>query len=135
MWYVRERFNVSGGDHTRGKHQMQVIQAVFEKMCSSKTLISNYTDIMKSMEGMFVTNLSAEQISSFVKMQLDDMASWNLRSYSAVGKSDYQETYSAPGLSLYVIWPGEDSVNHAQSLIKKVINGDVLTDEDMELAE
>lgn len=135
MWYVRERFHVNGGDHTRGKHQMQMIQAVFEKMTSSKTLISNYASIMKSMEGMFETSLSAEDISSLVKMQLDDMASWNLRSYSVTGRSDYQETYSAPGQALYVIWPDEDSVNHAQALCKKVLNGEILTEEDVTSAE
>lgn len=135
MWYVRERFNVSGGDHTRGKHQMQMIQAVFEKMTSSKTLISKYTGIMKSLEGMFVTSLSAEQISSLVKMQLEDMASWNLRSYSVTGKSAYQETYSVPGQELYVIWPDESVVNHAQELCKKVLNGEILTDEDVSPAK
>lgn len=135
LWYVRERFNVSGGDHTRGQHQMQVIQAVFEKMTSSKTLISNYSDIIKSLEGMFATSLSAEEITSLVKMQLSDMASWNLRSYSVTGKSSYEETYSVPGQALYVIWPDENSVNHVQDLIKKVMDGQILTDEDMTPAE
>lgn len=131
MWYVRERFHVSGGDHTRGKHQMQMIQAVFEKMTSSKTLVSNYSEIMKSLEGMFATSLSADEISSLVKMQLGDMASWSIHSYSATGKSAYEETYSAPGQELYVIWPDETSVNHAKSLCKKVLSGEILTDADM----
>ena len=131
IWYVRERYHVSGGDHTRGKHQMQMIQAVFEKMTSSKTLIANYSNILKSLEGMFATSLSAEDISSLVKMQLSDMPSWNMYSYSVSGRSDYQETYSAPGQALYVIWPDEDDVNHAQALCKKVLNGEILTEEDV----
>ncbi|MBR2937706.1 MAG: LCP family protein [Oscillospiraceae bacterium] len=131
LWYVRERYNVAGGDHTRGRHQMQIIQAVFEKMTSSKTMISNYSNIIKSLEGMFATSLSTEEISSLVKMQLSDMASWNMRSYSVTGNSDYKETYSAPGQELYVIWPDENSVNHAQELCKKVMHGEILTDADM----
>lgn len=131
MWYVRERFNVSGGDRTRGVHQMQMIQAVFEKMTSSRTMIANYSDIMKSLEGMFATSLSADEISSLVKMQLSDMASWNLHSYSATGNGDYQETYSVPGQALYVMWPDEDSVRQVQDLCQKVLKGEILTDEDV----
>ncbi len=103
------------------------------KMSSSRTLIANYADIMKSLEGMFATSFSADELSALVKMQLGDMASWNLKSFTATGKGDYQETYSVPGQELYVTWPNEDSVNHAHELCMKVLNGEILTDEDMNL--
>ena len=38
MWYVRERYNVSGGDNTRGKHQMKVISAVVAKLSAATIL-------------------------------------------------------------------------------------------------
>ena len=135
IWFVRERFNVSGGDRTRGVHQMQMIQAIFEKMTSSRTMIANYADIMKSLEGMFATSLSAEEISSLVKMQLSDMASWELHSFSVSGNGDYQETYSVPGQLLYVMQPDENTVNQAQVLCQKVLNGEILTDADLATAE
>lgn len=133
LQFARERYNVSGGDNARGKNQMKVIKAVIDKMTSSKTLISNYTGILNSLEGMFVTSFTTEQMSSIVKMQLNDMASWNIQSFAVTGKGDYQETYSAPGEQLYVMWPNEDTVQHASKLIEKVFNGETITAEDTQL--
>ena len=133
--FSRDRKHVSGGDHTRGKNQMRVIKAVIEKVSSSTTLISKYADIMKSLEGMLATNLTLEDISSLVKMQLGDMASWNVQSYAITGKGDMQLTYSDPGKKLSVMWPNEDSVAYANTLIAKVMNGEALTEADMTMPE
>ena len=129
--FARERYHVSGGDDTRGKHQMLVIQAVIDKLTNSTALISNYADILQSLEGMFSTNLTAEDIGNLVKMQLGDMTPWNVQTFAMTGTGDSQETYSIPGLSLSVKWPNQDSVAHASKLIGQVINGETLTSEDM----
>lgn len=133
--FARDRKHVSGGDHTRGKNQMRVIKAVIEKVSSSTTLISKYADIMKSLEGMLATNLTLEDISSLVKMQLADMASWNVQSYAITGKGDMQLTYSDPGKKLSVMWPNEDSVAYANTLIGRVMDGEALTEADMKMPE
>lgn len=129
--FARERYNISGGDNSRGKNQMKVIQAVIGKLTTSKTLISKYGDILKSLEGMFVTNFSAEEISALVKMQLSDMATWNVQSFAVTGTGAYGETYSAPGEELYVMWPNEDTVEFAKDLIGRVMDGQTLTAEDV----
>ena len=133
--FARERYNVSGGDNGRGKNQMKVITAVIDKMTSSKTLIANYSDIMKSLEGMFVTNFTAEAISDLVKMQMDDMSPWNVQNYAVTGRGGYAETYSWKGQELYVSWPNENTVNHAKTLINRVLEGEILTAEDMTVPE
>ena len=133
--FSRDRKHVSGGDHTRGKNQMRVIQAVIEKVSSSKTLISKYADILDSLEGMLATNLTLEDVSALVKMQLGDMASWNVQSYAITGKGDMQLTYSDPGKKLSVMWPNEDAVAYANTLIAKVTDGEVLTEADMTMPE
>lgn len=129
--FTRERDKVIGGDNGRGKNQMKVIKAVVEKLTSSKTLISNYAEILKSLEGMLATDMTGDEISSLVKMQLNDMASWDVQSFAVTGLSDYQETYSVPGLKLFVYWPKEDSIAHANKLIQRMLNGDVLSATDM----
>lgn len=129
--FARERHNVKGGDNGRGKNQMKVIKAVIDKMTSSTTLISKYADILKSLEGMFITDFTTDEISGLVKMQLDDMSGWNVQSFAVSGKGDSQETYSAPGLKLSVTWPNEDVVAYAQGLIQKVMDGETITAEDM----
>ena len=133
LMFARERNTVSGGDNGRGKNQMKVIKAVIDKMTSSTTLISNYAGIMKSLEGMFVTDFHSDEISALVKMQLSDMTSWNVQSYAVTGTGDYQETYSWKGQELWVMWPNETSVNYAKELIGRVEKGEILTTEDMKL--
>ena len=129
--FARERHGVPGGDSTRGKNQMKVITAVVNKLTSGTTIISNYTDIMNSLQGMFQTNVEMDTVSELVKMQLKDMSSWNIKSYAVTGKGSNQITFSMPGKPLYVMLPNEASVNHGQTLIDRVLNGDVLTDADL----
>lgn len=129
--FARERYNVSGGDNTRGKNQMKVIKAVVDKLSGSSKLITNYADILKSLEGMFEISFSSEQISALVKMQLKDMPSWDVQSFAVTGTGAYGETYSAPGEELYVMHPNEDTVNFAKGLIQKVMEGKKLTAEDV----
>lgn len=131
----RERYHVSGGDNGRGKNQMKVIKAVIEKMTNSTTLISNYSDILNSLEGMFTTSFKSDEISKLVKMQLNDMAKWNVQSFAVTGVGGSEKTYSAPGVHAYVMWPNEDVVKYASELIQRVIAGDVLTEEDMKVSK
>ena len=128
--FARERYRVSGGDNGRGQNQMKVIKAVIQKMVSG-AIITNYSDILASMEGMFVTDMSMNDISRLVKMQLNDMATWNVVSYAVTGyNSSSTETYSSPGHNLYVMEVNQDAVDFASGLIERVIAGDVLTDAD-----
>jgi anionic cell wall polymer biosynthesis LytR-Cps2A-Psr (LCP) family protein len=133
--FARERYEVPGGDETRGKHQMAVIQAVIDKVTSSSTILSNYSDIMTSLEGMFVTSFSSEEISSLVKMQLNDNASWNIHSFAVSGTGGKSTTYSAPTQKSYVMYPNEAMVSFAQSLVDAVENGESLTDESVVYTE
>ena len=127
--FARERKRVPGGDNARGRHQMQVITKVIEKATSGTTIINNYSDIMASVEGMFDMNLPAELISNMMKMQLSDMARWNIVSFSATGSGSMAECYSAPGMELSVMKPNYSSVNKASRLIDMVMDGELLTEE------
>lgn len=132
LQFARERYNLSGGDNARGKNQMKVIKAVIEKMTSGTTLIKNYSDILKSLEGMFVTSLKPTDISMLVKMQLSDSAQWNINTFAVTGTGGSERTYSMPGSYAYVMYPHEDVVEYASDLIQRVIDGDVLTEQDMQ---
>ena len=127
--FARERYTLKGGDNERGKHQMQVITAVIQKATSGTTIISNYSDIMASVEGMFSMNVPTELISNLMKMQLSDMAQWNIISYSATGTGASEVCYSMPGMKLSVIKPSQSSVSKASRLIDMVYAGEILTEE------
>lgn len=128
--YARER-TTAGGDKNRGKNQMRVISAVIEKMTSSTTLIANYSDILSSLQGMFTITMDSEEIGSLVKMQLSDMAGWNVQSYAITGTGGMDVTYSMPGLYTYVMYPDMDTVSKASALVEKVMAGGILTPEDV----
>ena len=127
--FARERYTLKGGDNDRGKHQMQVITAVIEKATNGTTILSNYKQIMDSVEGMFSMNVPMEMISNLLKMQLTDMAQWNVVSYAATGTNSMEECYSAAGIDLSVIIPSKSSVSKAKRLIDMVWEGELLTEE------
>ena len=130
--FARERHAFAGGDNVRGQNQMRVIKAVISKMTSDGgTVLMHYGEILDSLSGMFVTDLSSEDISALVKMQLNDMSSWNVQSYAVTGTGGMDTTYSMPGSSVYVMYQNADMVVKATDLIEKVENGDILTDKDV----
>ncbi len=133
--YVRERKSFADGDNARGRHQMMVIEAIIKKLSSGTTVLSNYSDIMESMSGMFATNMGSSDISELVKMQLSDMASWNVKSFAVSGTGGKTTTYSMPTKRSYVMYPDEQQVEYAKELVNKVVAGDTLTDADLEMPQ
>jgi len=135
LTFARDRYHVNGGDNGRGKNQMKVIKAVIEKMTTSTAVISNYSGILQSLSGMFKTSVAMDDVSKLVKMQLDDMASWNIQTYAVTGTGGSEKTYSMPGSYAYVMHKNEASVNHASDLAQRVIAGETLTEADMKLPQ
>lgn len=130
--FARER-KLIGGDKERGKNQMKIIKAIIQKATSGTTIITNYPQILDSLGGMFVTSMSSEDLSALVKMQLDDMATWDIKSYAVSGEGGWEYTYSSISLGKksWVMYPDEDMVAYGSELIQKVLDGEVLTDEDV----
>lgn len=127
--FARERYTLKGGDNERGRHQMVVIKALIQKATSGTTIITNYSDIMASVDGMFQMNIPMELITDMMKMQLSDMAQWNVVTYAATGNGASAECYSMPGMKLSVIKPSQSSVNKAIRLVDMVFAGEILTEE------
>ena len=129
--FARERKNLSDGDLGRGIHQMAVIKALISKM-TSPAIITGYMDIMDSVADMTATDVSSDDISALVQMQIDDGASWHVSSYAVTGDGQKNYTYSMPNQKSYTMIPDEESVSLAQTLMQKVINGGTITDDDLE---
>ncbi len=128
--FVRERYAFEDGDYARGRHQMEVIEEIINKLASG-TIITRYAEILESVEGMFALGFTNEEISELVKMQLSDMASWDIKMYTVTGEGARKETYSMPGQAVYVTVPDYDTVDHAKELMQKVFDGELVTDEDL----
>ena len=122
--FARERHAFKTGDIQRGINQMKVIDAMAEKL-KSPALLMSFSKLMDAMADCFVTSLSQEQISALVRMQLSDLSSWDIQSYSVTGTgAKSSKCYSAKGQSLYVMKPDENSVNEAKALVAAVLGGE-----------
>ena len=123
LGFARERYAYADGDRHRGRNQEQVIEKIFEKLTSSTTLISRYSDILNSLNGSFDTNISASDITSLANMQLNDMAKWTVETYNCDGTTGGAFTYSYPNQTLSVMYPDETTVETAKAKIKQVLAG------------
>ena len=128
--FVRERHAFVGGDLQRGRNQMEVISAVIRKL-SVGTIIMNYSQIMDSLQGMFVTNLTSDDISDIVRMQISSRPDWNIKTFAVSGPDGYAYTYTIPGLSPYVMYQDPELVGRASELVQRVLDGETLTDADV----
>jgi len=94
-------------------------------MASSK-LLTNYTEIINSINGSFQTSLTSDEISSLIKMQINDMSSWNIQTFSVDGSGSMEYTYTSPKGKRSVIILNEETIAKAKVLIEQVYNGETI---------
>lgn len=130
LYFSRERYAFSGGDRVRGQNQQAVITAIIKK-AATPSIITKYDSLLKALDGKFQTNIGSENISKLIKMQLNDMASWKIKSISLDGTDSSNYTYSYPksmgNSKNYVMEPNLDTIKKAQDLIRD-IKGNLLLD-------
>lgn len=125
--FSRERYSLAGGDNQRGKNQMAVIKAMFEKMISPEMLIKA-PDLISQVSDSVETNMSMEQIQNLIQSQLNSGGGWTIKTMAAEGTGDSQYCYSMPTTALYVMQPNQESVDSIKAQIKAVENGEMLTE-------
>ena len=130
LGFVRERYAFQTGDNQRGLNQMKVLTAVIDKLSTGR-LITHYNSILNSLQGMFITSVSSDEIAALVKMQLGDDADWDIHSFAVTGNTGNDITYSIPRVAVSVMYQDEGLVKRASDLVDRVIAGEEITDEDV----
>ncbi len=126
--FARERESFSNGDRQRGIHQQVVISAIFDKVISPSMLNpSKINNVLKAITSNMKTNISSSEISSLVQMQLSDMASWDIQTYSVDGTGASRATYSAGSQLLSVMIPKQETVDEAKLKIQAVLDPESVT--------
>ena len=125
--FARTREAFTFGDRVRGENQQRLIKAIVEKVTGSTVLLRKYGTILNSLSGTFLTNISTDEITDLVKLQLDKMPKWNMTSISLNGSDGYEYTYSYSGQPLYVMIPDEKTVESAKELLKEIKNGEKIS--------
>ncbi|MFY9295862.1 MAG: LCP family protein [Caldicoprobacterales bacterium] len=118
--FCRERKSFAAGDHQRGKNQMEVIKGMINKALSP-AILTNYNAIMNSVADGVDTNMSTKEITSLVKMQIDDMSPWAIETNNVIGNGAMETTYTYRTRPLYVMIPDHDSVEAAKEKIRQVM--------------
>lgn len=120
--YARERYAYNNGDVHRVQNQQQVLAAVLEKIMSDKSILLKYDSLLNSFSDLYRTDIPKDLIALLVKNQLNNMKSIKVERQYVDGVGSMSETYSMPGVKLYVMNPNMSSVTLASNKINTVIN-------------
>ncbi|MBT0929389.1 LCP family protein [Streptococcus lutetiensis] len=122
--FVRERYDLKGGDYDRGNNQMKVIQAILNKMTSLKS-VSNYSTIISNVQDSIQTDMKLDTMMKLVNGQLDSGKKFTVTSQEVTGAGSTGEltSYAMPSSSLYMIKLDDASVAKASQAIKDVMEG------------
>ena len=133
LHYVRERYAFEDGDFARGRHQIQVIQAMMDKLISANTL-ANYNALADAISNFAVTNMQSDDIKSLIRYQFNNTPEWHIVSYQLLGDVMYQPCQSANYQMLSVDMPYVEAIENAQKLLNQLFDGEVLS-EDLQLTD
>ena len=120
--FSRERYSFEDGDNQRGKDQQKVLTAILNK-AMSPAILTNASALIADVSDSVQTNMAQEEMAKFIKMQLNDGASWNIESAAATGTGDTQACYSSGDQPLYVMWPDEAVVQSISAKMNEILNG------------
>lgn len=122
--FVRERYDLKGGDYDRGNNQMKVIQAILNKLTSLNS-VSNYSTIISNVQDSIQTDMKLDTMMKLVNTQLDSGKKFTVTSQEVTGTGSTGEltSYAMPSSSLYMIKLDDASVAKASQAIKDVMEG------------
>ena len=124
LLYVRERMNLPNGDISRNENTARVLKAIIKKVTSVEVM-TNIDDLLDTMSGTFVTDMSFKQISSLIKMQVNDMADWDIKTRSITGEAGWGYSYLL-GYDRMMTYLNQDSIDSVKIDIRKIINGEII---------
>ena len=124
LGFVRERYSLEHGDYDRGNNQLKVIQAIVEKLTSFQS-VSNYSDVISTLQDSIQTNMPLNTMMSLVNEQLDSGKKFIFSSQEVTGTGSTGQltSYAMPNASLYMIQLDDASVAKASQAIKNVMEG------------
>ena len=122
LGFVRERYDLDGGDNDRGKNQEKVISAIVNKLASLKS-VSNFTSIVNNLQDSVQTNMSLNTINALANTQLESGSKFTVTSQAVTGTGSTGQltSYAMPNSSLYMMKLDDSSVASASQTIKNLM--------------
>ena len=123
LYFARERHAFEGQDSIRVENQQRVLKAIIKKMTSSSTLLMKYGDIMEAAGDNLTTNMPAEAMTELAKMQITELASWDVETQKIDGEYDMDYVASLTQSQKFSIYrPDSESVSKCLEAIRTVSN-------------
>lgn len=126
--FARERMAYAWGDRHRVQNQRDVLSAIIGKISSSTVILTKTNEILSSITNNLDTNISKNEISSLVKLQLRDMPSWKIGEFMLNGQDAYEYTYTFGDQLRYVMHPNANSVQAAHNYITGILEDKSLSE-------
>ena len=119
--FARERKAFALGDRVRGENQEIILEALINK-AMNPNIITKYTELLDALKDKFITNITDEEITKFIKKQIQENSKWNIETISLNGSDAYETTYTYKNTKSYVMEPNGESMLSAQETINKILN-------------
>ena len=124
LGFVRERYSLQGGDADRGRNQQKVIAAIINKLASVNS-ITNFSNIINSLQTSIQTNMPLDTMMQLANTQLSSGSSFVVTSQDVTGTGSTGQlpSYAMPSAALYMMSLDETSVETAKQAIKNTMEG------------
>lgn len=123
LYFARERKAFEGQDSIRVENQQRVVKAIIKKLTSSSTILLRYGAIMDAAGDNLTTNMSAEEMTELVKMQMTELCDWDVQTQKIEGEYGEDHVYSldqSMKFSIYLADPS--SVSDCRKGINEILN-------------
>jgi len=111
--FCRERKSFTNGDMQRNENQQLVMEAIIKKALSSTTILTKYTSILEAVQENMETNLTQQEMAALIKMQLEDMPSWDIDKQAIKGTNGWGHCYALGFSAATVV---QDPVENAKAV-------------------
>ncbi len=118
--FLRHRYSLPGGDRGRNINHQIFINGVIEK-ATTPAVLMRYNTILHKLENKIILNMEEEKIVTFIKKELNQHQKWQVENYALNGYDAFDYTYTSSNSKRYVMIPDQNTVDEAQSIIKKNI--------------
>ncbi|MCI8608285.1 MAG: hypothetical protein HFE73_01415 [Firmicutes bacterium] len=122
--YSRERASWADGDMRRNENQQIVLEAIIKKAVSSTAILTSYTSILDAVRGNMETNMTQEEMTSLIKMQIDEMSDWEITKVALKGKPNSLPCYALGNGYASVVDKDNERIIEAADLIIKTMGKD-----------
>ena len=89
---VRERTKFTGGDSARQDHIRQVVVGLMKKV-KDPSVVTNYSNILDSIGGLYETTLPREVINEFAKTTVNNGGNWEIIQQSVNGQDGHDKVH------------------------------------------